>query len=282
VFLEAATRVGFERVSKLERRTAIEYREARTLTGTAAGQTPSVLVLGNSLIYEAMDYPAIQKAAAPEVRVQRFVIEQTHYLDWYYGIRRLVAEGSRPDYMVLCLAPTHLVNNVIRGEYSSYYLFQASDIRSVARDEGYSLTQETGLFAAHYSLYYAGRANLRVFLMNRLDTPYADLLHYFTLNPPKELPSAEIERIVESRLRMLSEAVQGKTHIALLLPPGSMAGEPEIRTAAERVGIPFLTPVHSGEFPPSLYRDGFHVNETGAEKFTMALAPQLKALVANR
>jgi len=282
VFLEAATRLGFQRISRIERRIGAEYREARSIPATEAGQAPSMLFVGNSLLLEAVEYPGIQKAAGPEIRVQRFVIERTNYLDWYYGIRRLLNEGSHPDFIVLCLAPSQMAHKLIRGEYSSYYLFQASDIPAVARDEEYGLTAESSLFAAHYSLYFAGRANLRSFLLNRVDHSYSEILQNLGIGSIGAAPTGEIERIAELRLRTLTESIGNRTRLILLLPPTFMPGEPELRAAAEKAGVPFLTPVHTGEIPRSMFMDEFHVNAQGAEKFTTALTPQLKALVASR
>ena len=279
--LEAATRLGFQRVSRIEGRIASEYVAAKGIGATLSGQPPSILLLGNSLLLEALEYDTIQKTVAPEARLTRFVIEQTHYLDWHYGIRRLLAEGARPDIMVLCLAPSHMIDSLTRGDYSSYYLFQMRDIAAVAGDAGYDLTRESSLVAAHYSLFYAGRAGLRGYLLNRVDAPYADILHQFAFRPARLPPGKEIERIVEERLRRLKDSVQGRTRIVLLLPPGFMAGEQEMREAAERTGITMLTPVHTGELPQSMFRDDFHVNEIGATKFTAALAPPLKELAVS-
>src|SRR5271168_369303 len=93
---EAATRVGFTRVSAIESRTYTEYRGALAVRGSK-----SVLLLGNSLLLEGVDLDRLRALLQPEMTPRRFVIEQTNFPDWYYGIRRLLAEGSRPDRIVL-------------------------------------------------------------------------------------------------------------------------------------------------------------------------------------
>src|SRR5579862_83301 len=173
--LEGATRLGFTRISRIESRIRGEYvRAVAVRPGTPA--RPTILLLGNSLLLEGVDYESLQRTLASRATAVRFVIEQTSYLDWYYGIRRLLAEGARPDRIVLCLNVSQLLSNSIRGEYSAFYLIRTQDIAKAGRAAGFDLTKLSGLFLARYSLFYAGRNSVRNFALNAVDKPYAEVL----------------------------------------------------------------------------------------------------------
>ena len=74
------------------------------------------LFVGNSLLLWGVDIDFLNRQLMPLVTVRRFAIQQTTFYDWYFGIRRLLNEGARPDSVVLALEPRHLVQSgVSRG-----------------------------------------------------------------------------------------------------------------------------------------------------------------------
>jgi hypothetical protein len=291
VLLEVGIRVAFNQVSRIGKRIAGEYSLARSiapgkLSPGKPGKPQTVLIVGNSLLLEGVDFPDLQQRVAHGLpygsapRVLRFVIERTAWLDWYYGIRRLLAEGSRPDVIILCLDARQLMNSSIRGDYSSFYLFQVRDIPAVTREAHYNLTQASSLLFAHYSRFYADRTNLRSFVLNRLDPAYVEMMYEMAV-PPAPLPSAvETERMAETRLAALKAAGASQgVRCILLIPPGSIAGGKEISAAAARVGAEVWVPIPQDALPRSDYQqDGYHLNQHGAALFTQALASEIKNL----
>ncbi len=276
VLLEAGTRLVFDRFSRIGKRIATEYAAARSVS------SPGVLIAGNSLLLEGVNFPDLeQKAAQDGIHVSRFVIENTSWIDWYYGVRRLLAEGSRPQILVLCLNTPQLMSSTIRGDYSSFYLFQARDIPAVAREAHLSLTQASSSMLAHYSRFYADRTNLRSFLLNRIDPAYVGMVGELTASRATPPASAEIERVAEARLRELKAAGDAAgVRCVLLIPPGFIAGEEEIRAAGARVGAEVWVPIPQGTLPHSDYLpDDYHLNPQGAAVFTQAVANQLKSLM---
>ncbi len=63
-----------------------------------------MLLFGNSLLLEGVDYPALRNALSDEYDVHRLIFEQTEYLDQYYVLRRLFRHGARPHDVVLCIS----------------------------------------------------------------------------------------------------------------------------------------------------------------------------------
>src|SRR5882757_4620244 len=100
---ELLSRYAFPRMSQIESRIEMDEREAMSIRNSDPGSPPTVLLIGNSLLLEGLDYPKIRTEMGSDARVVRFVIERTDYLDWYYGLRHMFGSGVRPSLVVLCL-----------------------------------------------------------------------------------------------------------------------------------------------------------------------------------
>jgi hypothetical protein len=274
---EAGARVGLRHLSKMESRIAADHDAVEAIR-SASGQKPSILLLGNSLLLEGLKYPGIREDMADRARVVRFVMEQTTFWDWYYGIRRLLEDGARPDTIVLCMNPAQLIASDILGDYASFYLYRVQDIPAIRRVAHYDLNQESGLFFARFSQFYSGRNNLRNFALGRVDSAYTGWRHSLTMPTPPFPPAEEFERIVESRLRLLqADSLERGVRMVLLIPPGFMAGEDEVIEAGRRTNTDVLIPFRAGELPKRLYQeDIFHLNDEGAEIFTAAVEAEFR------
>src|SRR4051812_45762801 len=102
--IEAVARVGFDRMSRIQRRTVDEYQAARTIGHGPATDQKQLLLVGNSLLEEDVRFEDLRAALFPRWNTRRFVAEQTFYIDWYYGMKRLFRVGARPDVVVLMLS----------------------------------------------------------------------------------------------------------------------------------------------------------------------------------
>lgn len=277
---EIGIHVAYRKWSAIEGRIASEYRQA-TAIRRVPGNASVILFLGNSLLLEALDIPKLREQFAPSAQVTRFAIEGTGFQDWHYGVRRLLAQGSRPDVIVLCMSATGMLTRDIRGDYSSYYLFDLDDIPAVAREFHMDLTRTSSLLFAHFSLLYAARNNYRVFVMNRIDMPYSRIAQALGPHQPGELPSAEvIVRVVENRLRVMKQdtAASG-VRLMLLVPPGSLPCDDELIEAGRRSGVDTMIPFRADTMPRSMFRDPTHVNREGSALFTAAVETELRARV---
>ena len=104
----------------------------------------------------------------PHWQATRFAIEQTTYYDWHFGLRRLLAAGARPDAIVLCVEPRHLIAAGVRNEIFAYFLLQPSDIYTVSRMLRLTPTETSDLVFANASASYALRKEIRKNLLGRL------------------------------------------------------------------------------------------------------------------
>src|SRR5436309_447931 len=74
---ELVVRIGFGKVSRIERRIEGERRAVLDLPAEPGNR--QVLVIGSSLLLHGIDIPNLQRSLAPEFKVVRYVIEQTAY-----------------------------------------------------------------------------------------------------------------------------------------------------------------------------------------------------------
>ena len=273
--LEAATRFGFQQISRVESRVHTDHLAALAIRQGGPSK-PTILLLGNSLLLEGIDYDGLRRVMEPRATPVRFVVEQTMYLDWYYGIRRLFSDGARPDRVVLCLNLSQLLANSFLGDYSAFYLIRTQDLASAGREAGFDLTGISDLFFARYSLFYAGRSSLRNFALNSVIPAYGKVLHEFAIKPGRDFSDAEVLARAGPRLnslRMLCS--QYNVHFDFLLPPGFGNGGQGLIEAGRRTGASVLVPVPQNIWKPGLYQDSFHLNREGAVQFTRLLASTL-------
>lgn len=275
--IEGLTRFGFSHISRIEARIAEDHKAALAIRKS---DRPTMLLVGNSLMLEGIDRQRLRDSLDGNAHAVLFPIEQTQYFDWYYGLRRLFAEGSRPDLVVLCMSAEHLVTSRIRGDYSAYYLFRLADIPQIRRDINYDLTKTSSLVLSRFSLFYAGRSPLRNFVLVRTDPAYAAMLQRLAgvQGQAHFPPDREMERIAEARLTDLRTLCSSHgAQFAFLLAPGFGPGEAPLVEAGARSHTDVMVPFHLNELGLDKFRDGFHLNATGAQMFTARVADLLRS-----
>jgi len=275
---ESVVRVGFDRISRIQRRMALEHHEALAPRPPAPQQ--SVLFVGNSLLVEGVEFDVVHASLAPRWDARRFVVEQTAFNDWYYGLRRLFEEGARPDLVVITLTPTQWIQDDIRGDYSAHYLMTAGDAARAAVALRMHPTQATSFVLASLSRFWATRVEVRNVLLGRLMPDLADLMDYSSVVDRTPLRDDAVERIASERIARCRDLAAGYgAHVAALVPPvlDTADGTPALARAGTRAGVHVFAPVASGSYTRDFYRDaGFHLNGRGAHAFTQALTRSLQ------
>jgi hypothetical protein len=250
-----------------ERQAALAIRHA------PPGSPRPLLVVGNSLLLEGIDFPRFAKEVSPTLKASRFVVEQTSYYDWYFTLRMLFRQGARPDTVVLGFNPSALATDEIRGDFMARFLFDVQDIWPAARSSHADLTTTSSLYMSHFSTFYGGRAELRGVLMFRI-FPELPLLWRRSINAPAVIPTdAELVPVLAPRLKSLDDLChEYGARFVFLIPPTRQHGDVATVEAGERAGVSVLRPIRNFSLGPEFYQDGFHLNEPGAAVFTEAAA----------
>lgn len=278
---EGGARFALDRASKIQRRTVDEYALAQSIGADACGRK-HVLLVGNSLLEEDVRFDRVRAALADDWDARRFVIEQTFYYDWYYGLKRLFREGARPDVVVVMLSSRQWIRTEVRGDYSAQYLMDTPDLLDAARDLNLNATQTTNLVVANTSKFWGARAEIRNFLLGRMMPDLGALMNSSSAVDPYDVTAAEVEAIAAERIARLNELTDSHGARLVVLLPVLLDKKNNdawlgMLNAAERQRVTALMPAASGSFPRHLYRDaGFHLNPTGAAAFTDKLIPELQ------
>ena len=189
---EIATRVVIEHKSKVQREVNREYAEAIEIRKGSQSQPRQLLIVGNSLVGHGIDLDELRRNLSPEWQAHEFWIYNTSYDDWYFGLRRLFAAGSRPEVVAVVFAAMHWNENGIRGDYSSQYLFQTSDIPLVRSQLGLDKTMSSSLYLARFSKAYAIRSDIRKVLLNQLLPDLPQMYDLFKPGPPRHISDEQI------------------------------------------------------------------------------------------
>jgi hypothetical protein len=280
IALELAANVAFARISRIQGRIVAEYQAAHRLRPMSAEGKPTLLLVGNSLLLEGLDLPKTQAAVRSRYDVSRLVVEQTQYLDWFFGIRRLLNEGARPSIVMLTLPTGHLISTATRGEYFARYQMQARDILEVAQASHLDTTTASNYWFAHFSGWLGSKAEIRKwFLAHALGN--LDALASRVTNRADPLPPDEaIEAILLPRFQAAKAVCdRAGARFAVMLPPVLDSHEKiqGVISACRRAGIHILVPYTPGELTGDYYRDGFHLNAAGEDLFTTRVCRLLPA-----
>ena len=285
--IEVAARVLLPAHSALAARIRSDWSAARQLGISPSHDRHSFLLVGNSLLLAGVDrkqLSAMQQDSTLNVAI--VPVENTEFLDWYFGVQRLLAEGSRPEFVVLCLPPQYLISDRTDGEMFARTLMRPSDILRVKQAAGLDWTTTSTYLMASASAWMGNSAGIRNWIRNETVPGMAELAKYFP-QPKATYPSANvIEEIVGQRLTQF--AAMCATHeckALLLVPPlmrdrrdGSLAA---VARAGRAAAVPVLIPVAPGELGAGFFFDGFHLNQRGAEIFTARLLEALKGIPQN-
>ena len=279
--LELASPKILTRFSRIERRVEDERKAASSLRSLTSDGRPTVLLTGNSLLLEGVQLESLQGDLAREYAISRLGIEQTHYLDWYFGLRRLLEEGSHPCMIVLSLATDQLASRLTLGESFARRQMSARDFALAVREAKLDKTTASTYLLAHWSNWLADKGFIRQDVLILLVPHFRELAariadHGPHVSDPSVLLGMARERIPELRDLEQSYGVR----IVLLVPPTLRQDHSrEISELGVQIGVPVWVLSPPGEFTRDFFRDGFHLNARGSGIFTARLGDRIRKIV---
>lgn len=276
--VELAARFGFAGTSRIEQRVHSQYRASRALGAAGGSGKRTMLLVGNSLLGASVEPEAVENVVE-NWNIQLFEVENTSYLDWYFGLRRLFAEGSRPDVVAVMLTPTQTVLSSVRGGYFAQYMMDLEDIVDVSQALDLHPTDASAMALSNLSYFYGVRAEIRNVLLGRAMPGFQSVAAMMTQGAAIRSDVRETYLISRTRMQEIEKLVHDNgARLVWILPTliKSSKGETEFLRAAEEVQIPVLIPIPSGSLPEESFSDGFHLAPAGARQYTAALIPLLQ------
>jgi len=267
----------FSHISRIQNRVVSDYSAALRMKPTAADDKPTLLLLGNSLALEGINFPEFQRSVANDYQANRFIVEQTSYQDWYYGLRKLFRAGARRKVVLLCLSTHHLAVDGVRWGYFAHFLMDLRDLPSVVRVERLDPTTASTYFFANLSSWIGTKTEIRNWLLVKT---LPDIVKFGNLFPdlPPAPPDDVMKVISAKRFREIQEICRryGAKPV-LLVPPNLDMHDPIgiVMEEGRKAGVPVLVPYRPGEMQRNYFRDGYHLTDEGALLFTPRLVEQL-------
>jgi len=281
--LEIGQRYVVPRITAMDARLDREHTGAEELRPIPGKPVP-VLMVGNSLLKKGVVIPLLNEKLGPEYTVTRYVVEDTNYLDWYYGLRRLFRAGARPKAVILVLNARQLISPGVHGDIFASLLMDARDLLDVKRTVGSDNTAASNLLFANLSRFYGMRSEIHKAFLVHVLPDFPDLavkLRPATASLP---PDGEIETKASERISQMSRlCAQNGSQFILVVPPSPAVrdGSSAVESAGNRAAVQVLVPFRPQELPDNLYADGFHLNYRGSLVFTQALSSRLRQTLNN-
>jgi len=262
-----------------------QYDEALKMRPAGAGEPPSVLMVGNSLLLHGVQVDRLQDMTSSRMRLYPIFLEATGYYDWLYGLHGLFLRGARPQAVVLGIGVNYFLANGVRQDYVPMMFFNARDTFAVTSDLKLDRTATSNLLLAHSSTFWDTRSAIRMQVLNHL-VPHLENLFSLVNQKPvipegKEFAEISIPRL--QRLRELCEA--NGARLVLLVPPtlDSENAVNQMAAASQAAGVDVSVPIDPMTLSAKFYQpDGMHLNRDGAVIFTTALAEDLPEKVRAR
>jgi hypothetical protein len=278
--LELSMRLVLPSISNTERRVLAARAAARTIPATDAQGRRTILIVGNSLLMQGIDPSALQRTLGDLAGVTVFPVEGTTYLDWYFGLRRLQADGARPAITILCMNARQLASNSTQGESFAHEFMLRQDLPLVAEEAGLDLTTRSAFFFASYSAWLGKRQGLRNGILDMWLPNASALATAFTATSPATggERSVDVQQAAQRLVTLDGQVRQHGGRFVWLVPPSANPQDPApaIAAAARERGIRVAIPFAPGEMPASHFQDGFHLAPAGMDVFTARSAAMLK------
>ena len=283
--LEALTRIGYPRINHVARGIRADYRNATALEPVSEHQSSTLLIVGNSYLDLGVRRDALQQEIWPRYSVAYMPISGTGYVDWYFGLRRLFAEGSRPAVVGLCLSTRDVLSDSTMGEPFAHDLMRHSDVLNVKKQSRLDNNETSDFLFANLSTWLGHRRAIHNWLLAKSLPMASDLAK--SLRPQNELmpPADAVVAKALPRLRAMKDLCnENGARFFLLIPPTRDVNDAsnELRAAASAEKILVVLPFQHAGLPESDFLDGAHLDPQGAAIFTRRLGPTLLKVLDHR
>jgi hypothetical protein len=262
-----------------------QHDEALKMRPAGAGEPPSVLMVGNSLLLHGVQVNRLQEMTSSRMRLYPIFLEATGYYDWLYALHGLFLRGARPQAVVLGVGVNYFLENGVRQDYVPMMFFNARDTFAVTSDLKLDRTATSNLLLAHSSTFWDTRSAIRMQILNHL-VPHLEDLFSLVNQKPVVPEGREFAKISIPRLQRLRELCEANGARLILLVPPTLDSENAVNqmaAAAQAAGVDVSVPIDPATLSAEFYQpDGMHLNRDGAVIFTSALAEDLPERVRAR
>ncbi len=275
MLLEALSYARMSRGSGRGHRMATESREAVHLKPTSPDGKPTVLLVGNSLLREAVDMDQLKGALGDRYDFHRLIVESTYYNDWRYAIPALFERGARPSVLVITLSPAQMNGATPVSMETTHYLLNTKQVMALAHSDGSGLSGYVSHFIEHFSPLWGTRNSTQVAFKSFIPG-YRSTVFTIANEPPAP------QQFDHARLAALATICRqyNVKLVYLATPANDPNGEKDaaqLQQAAAENNVPYLRPVRDDFIPSAQYVDDYHLDKPARNIFLPKLLAQLPA-----
>jgi hypothetical protein len=249
-----------------------------------------ILLLGNSLTLTDVDLDLLRQRLGAGREVCRWAVDNTTYLDWYYGLRRAVRNGAKPTLVVVGGRSAHFLAPQVRGRFFAHYILDWKDLREAASKTGANATAFSNMGLAQLSAFYGSREEIYKRWLTVVLPSFPDLGERMVMNDSSAPTAAQPDAVavIDGRfeeLRALCASCGAQLIIWIPPTPRDDSKAPLISEIGLRRGIPVIPPLPPGtqaSWKPEDFEDGFHMTSAAAKRFTSQFAGKLERLLPKR
>lgn len=253
-----------------------------------------VLILGNSLSRQAFSRQVLEQTwQLPDgspAQTAALHPDASGIIEWSQGFRRYVQlHGCRPQRVLIGTGRTHLLDppsETLEIDRLGAWLVPPSERWSFAHNEGLTPEQQLPFVLASQSQLFANRGRIQPLTFYNLVPGYEATVRAIserrssTLGAESAMPSAgpPLPQPTVRHLQRLLDDVRatGALPIVVALPiPEPYTLPPAVTDLLKQQGVALIDFGSTHDFPPTLFPDGYHLNEEGGRAFTEKLLPQL-------
>jgi hypothetical protein len=188
------------------------------------------------------------------------------------------------------LARYQITSDFFRGPYTAHRLLGVPDIFELSRDLDLHPTMTSNYLASHASAFYGLRTEIRSAVLKAVVPDVDRLAPVFGGFAPfvearHDQDTVDVFPIAVDRLGRLRDLARAHgARFVLILPPIGPArrraqGEDVVLRAAAQAGVQVIETDAHDWYPESAFRDGLHMNDAGARRYTAELADVLRRVV---
>lgn len=279
--LEVAGRFGVPALSWNMRRFEQEYAGAARMgsnPGVAGGNT---LLLGNSLSFSDIDMQVLNRDLPAPEQVRRWAVDDTDFLDWYFGLKRLFRGGAHPKNVVIGTRSNHLLAGQVRDKFFAHYMMDWSDLLDVAARTKANRNGLGSLILARASAFYGNQNELYerglCLLIPGFPRLGGMLAAHSSAGPAATVSDRLTGRILELRDLCASHGAR----LVLWIPPTSRPEDltDEMVECGRKLAVPVLVPAREILWKNSDFLDGFHMTPVASARFTSLFGSELQSIL---
>lgn len=247
---------------------------------------PGILMLGNSLTWNDIDMDVLRQHLGATNEVCRWAVDDTNYLDWYYGLRRAIRHGARPKYVVIGGRSDHFLAEYVRGCFFAHYILDWRDLRELAARVGANPTALSNMVLAQVSAFYGSREEIFKRCLTAVVPSFPQLGRRMTWKGRKApTPVLHSSTLLVGRLEDLrARCSECGAKLVLWIPPTPYEDKNAawVAQAAAEENIPLILPLApspGAAWTERDFSDGYHMTTDAAKRLTGLLSERLELLL---